>query len=130
MTGWIWGVLCLVGVFLFAGLGDLVSEEIRGWLDLAPHAILRLAAARLDPKWREAVYEEDWLPELAYLLRGDESGRSPGWSGARPLPLDSCSPLAELPAATFPSPRQIEMLFTPCSQSGMSGTRLKMPASG
>ena len=73
MTGLAWGVLCVLGMFLLAALGDLVSEEIRGWLDLAPRAILRLAAARLDPGLREAIYQEEWLPELIYVLRGAES---------------------------------------------------------
>ena len=73
MTGFAWGVVCLVGAFLFAALGDLVSEEIRGWLDLAPRAILRLAAARLDPELQESIYQEEWLPELIYVLRGAES---------------------------------------------------------
>jgi Sigma-70 region 2 len=73
VTGWAWGGLCLLGMFLSAALGDLISEEIRGWLDLAPHAVLRLAAARLDPGLREDIYHEDWLPELTYILRGAES---------------------------------------------------------
>jgi hypothetical protein len=69
----IWATLCLLGTFLLAALGDLVSEEVRGWLDLAPRAILRLAAARLDPGLQESVYQEEWLPELIYVLRGAES---------------------------------------------------------
>jgi hypothetical protein len=73
MSGLVWTVLCFVGVFLFAALGDLISEEIRGWLDLAPRAILRLAAARLDPELREGIYQDEWLPELIYVLRGAES---------------------------------------------------------
>jgi hypothetical protein len=73
MTGLVWGVLCFLGTFLFVALGDLVSEEIRGWLDLAPRAILRLAAARLDPELREIIYENEWVPELVYGLRGAEA---------------------------------------------------------
>ena len=73
MTGLAWGALSLIGMFLFAALGDVVSEEIRGWLDLAPRAVLRLAAARLDPELRESVYQEEWLPELIHVLRGAES---------------------------------------------------------
>jgi Sigma-70 region 2 len=73
MTGLAWGALCLLGIFLFAALGDLVSEEVRGWLDLAPRAILRLAAAQLDPELRERMYQDEWLPELIYVLRGAES---------------------------------------------------------
>lgn len=73
MTGLAWAALGLAGMFLFAALGDLVSEEIRGWLDLAPRAILRLAAARLGPELRESIYQEVWLPDLIYELRGAES---------------------------------------------------------
>src|SRR5207247_991824 len=73
MTGLAWGALGLIGMFLFGALGDLVSEEIRGWLDLVPRAILRLAAAQLEPELRESVYEGEWLPELIYILRGAES---------------------------------------------------------
>lgn len=65
--------MCLVGGFLVIALGDLVSEEVRGWLDLLPRGILHLAARRLAPETREAIYEEDWLPELIYALRGAES---------------------------------------------------------
>ncbi len=54
-------------------LGDLLHDEIRGWLDLAPHAVLRLAASRLNVGQRGAIYEEEWLPELCYVLRGAES---------------------------------------------------------
>jgi hypothetical protein len=60
-------------MFLSIALGDLVSEEIRGWLDRAPQAIVRLAVRRLDPESREFIYQEVWLPDLYYYLRGDES---------------------------------------------------------
>jgi hypothetical protein len=73
MTGWAWAVLILFGTLLFAAFGDLVSEEVRGWLDLAPRAILRLAAAQLDPELQESTYHGEWLPELVYVLRGAES---------------------------------------------------------
>jgi hypothetical protein len=65
--------LTLPKLFLFTALGDLVSEEVRGWLDLAPRMILRLAAARIDPESRDSIYRDVWLPDLFYLLRGDES---------------------------------------------------------
>jgi hypothetical protein len=73
MNGYLWGVLCLMVMFLGAALGDLVSEEIRGWLDRVPRAVLKLAARRLDPADREATYREVWRPDLDYYLRGDES---------------------------------------------------------
>ena len=73
MSAWAWATLCLLASFLLAALGDLISEEIRGWLDLAPQAILRLAATQLDPDQRETIYHDEWLPELTYILRGAES---------------------------------------------------------
>jgi hypothetical protein len=73
MTSLAWALAGLTGMFVVAALGDLVSEEIRGWLDLVPRGILRLAAVRLDPKLRETICKEEWLPELIYVLRGAES---------------------------------------------------------
>jgi hypothetical protein len=73
MTGAVWAALCLLGMFLCAALGDLVSEEIRGWLDLVPRAILRLASTQLKDSQRETIYQDEWLPELIYVLRGAES---------------------------------------------------------
>jgi hypothetical protein len=73
VSGFAWGIVCFLGGLLVIILGGLVSEEIRGWLDLLPRGILRLAATRLDPESREAIYKEDWLPELIYALRGAES---------------------------------------------------------
>jgi hypothetical protein len=73
MTGPAWAALMLAATLALAALGDLVSEEIRGWLDLAPRAILRLAAAQLNSGQRETIYHDEWLPELTYALRGAES---------------------------------------------------------
>ena len=68
MNGFLWGVLSLMVMFLGAALGDLVSEEIRGWLDRVPRAVLKLAALRLDPADRETTYREVWGPDLDYFL--------------------------------------------------------------
>jgi transcriptional regulator with XRE-family HTH domain len=38
-----------------------------------PEAILKLAASRLDASKRAAIYGDEWLPELTYILRGDEA---------------------------------------------------------
>ena len=38
-----------------------------------PHAILRLAARQLGPAQRVTVYQEEWLPELTYILKGSEA---------------------------------------------------------
>lgn len=73
MIGWAWAALCFLGAPLLLALSDLVSEEIRGWLDLAPQGILRLAAAQLDAVQYENIYKGEWLPELQYILKGAES---------------------------------------------------------
>jgi len=73
MTVWAWALVVWAGAMVMAALGDLISEEIRGWLDLVPRAILSLAATRLDPAQRETIYRDGWLPELCYALRGAES---------------------------------------------------------
>jgi hypothetical protein len=54
-------------------IGDMVSKEVRDRLDHLPHAILRHAARRIDPQMRAATYDDQWMPELTYILKGDES---------------------------------------------------------
>jgi hypothetical protein len=73
VSGFLWFVLSVMLMFLSAALGDLVSEEIRGWLDRVPRAILRLATLRLEAADRETTYRKVWGPDLDYFLRGDES---------------------------------------------------------
>lgn len=73
MTAWAWAALGLIGAVMLGTLGDLLHDEVRGWLDLIPHAILRWAASRLNVGQRRTIYEEEWLPELYYVLRGAES---------------------------------------------------------
>jgi hypothetical protein len=76
MTGFLWAALALIGGLGTAAVGDMVSEEVRDRLEQLPHAILRLAARRLDPEQHVMFYEEVWLPDLAFVLKGD---------GARPV---------------------------------------------
>ena len=73
MIAWVCGVLAGVFLTLLAGL---VNDEIRGWLNVIPRALLRLAARRLDSSQRVTIYEEEWLPELEYKLRD---------AGSRPI---------------------------------------------
>src|SRR5689334_5580854 len=54
-------------------IGDMVSEEVRDRLDHLPHAILRLAARWLDPSQRVTMYDDEWMPDLAYIRKGDEA---------------------------------------------------------
>jgi hypothetical protein len=73
VTGIFWAVFGVLGMLAMTALGDMVSEEVRDRLDHLPRAILRLACRRLDPELRDSVYGDEWLPELTYILRGDES---------------------------------------------------------
>jgi hypothetical protein len=73
VTGLLWAAVGVLGGLGMTALGDMVSEEVRDRLDHLPHAILRLAARRLDPLQRVMVYEDEWLPELIYILKGDEA---------------------------------------------------------
>lgn len=69
-----WAALgIIIGGLGMTAIGDMVSEEVRDRLDHLPHAILRLAARRLDPGLREDVYDDEWMPELTYILKGDEA---------------------------------------------------------
>lgn len=48
---------------------SLVSKEIEGRLDQLPFLILRLARRRLPEEFREAIHDENWVPELHYILQ-------------------------------------------------------------
>jgi Restriction endonuclease len=70
----------MIGAFLsialavmVAALGEMVSDEIRARLDRLPLALLAAAARRLPVSQRADVYEQAWLPELHYVLRGDQA---------------------------------------------------------
>lgn len=73
MTGFLWTILGFVGGLALTVLGDMVSDEVRARLDHLPHTILRVAARRLSPDDRGTLYEDEWLPELSYILTGDET---------------------------------------------------------
>jgi hypothetical protein len=73
VTGLILTALSILGCLCMTAVGDMVSEEVRDRLDHLPHAILRLAARRLPPAQRVTVYEDECMPELTYILKGDEA---------------------------------------------------------
>jgi hypothetical protein len=73
VIGFLWAVVAFLGGLGMTALGDMVSEEVRDRLDHLPHAILHLAARRLNPGQRVTVYADEWLPELTYILKGDEA---------------------------------------------------------
>ena len=73
MTGSVLVGFVFLGGVLVAVLGELINEEIRGWIDYLPRFILRLAARRLDPAGKITIYEDEWLPELTCILQGAEA---------------------------------------------------------
>ena len=73
LFGWLVGIFSGVGALAcVTALGDLLSEEIRGRLDRAPHLILRLAARRLPPGLRDENLV-GWKADLYEYLRGAEA---------------------------------------------------------
>jgi hypothetical protein len=73
MNGFLVGLVTVLAGITTAVIGELLSEEIRDRLDQIPHAILRLAARRLDPAERATVYDDEWFPELTHILTGDKA---------------------------------------------------------
>lgn len=74
MIALLWGSAgSIVTFIIMAAVGDMVSEEVRDRLDHLPHTVLRLAARRLDAGQRAAMYDDEWMPELTYILKGDEA---------------------------------------------------------
>lgn len=61
--------LVFIAATLLAALSGLIGDEVRGWLELAPRGLLRVAAMRLPVDRREAIYGEEWLPELLFIVR-------------------------------------------------------------
>jgi hypothetical protein len=65
--------VCLfIAAALLAAVSGLIGDEVRGWLELAPRGVLRLVALRLPKDQRPAIYAEEWLPELLFILRKAE----------------------------------------------------------
>ena len=65
----------VLGFFAAVVLGifrDLVSQELKGRLDLLPHFILLLAATQLNETQYDSIYKEEWLPELEFILKEAE----------------------------------------------------------
>ena len=57
---------------LLTALSGVIGDEIRGWLELAPRGILRLVALRLPAASRGTIDEQEWLPELVFILHETE----------------------------------------------------------
>jgi hypothetical protein len=73
VSRWVLGLAALIIVVLGKVLGELVTDEVRGWIDRFPSGILRFAAAQLPPSQRETVYKDEWSPALASSVRGTEA---------------------------------------------------------
>jgi hypothetical protein len=67
------GVVVFVSGILGALAKSLLAEEICSRLDRLPGWLLRRAARQLGPE-QQMIYDEVWLPDLAYILR-DAEGR-------------------------------------------------------
>jgi len=65
-------VINVVLGLVIAVLSGLFVDEVRGCLELIPRAILRLVAMRLPADQRQAIYNEEWRPELIFKLRKAE----------------------------------------------------------
>lgn len=65
-------VVMFVTTLVLMAVKDLISQELRGWLELVPVALLRLVATRIPVDQREELYEQEWLPELLFNLRKAE----------------------------------------------------------
>ncbi|HEU5473664.1 MAG TPA: tetratricopeptide repeat protein [Actinophytocola sp.] len=73
-TALIWPLLAVLGAFVYLALSALVSEELRARVNRLPFVILRLAARRLPPELRFEIHDEEWLPELCYLMGDSRVG--------------------------------------------------------
>ncbi len=73
MIGYFWAVLGILAGLAMTVLGDMARQEIRDRLDHLPHAVLCLAARQLDPSQRITIYQDEWVPELTYILTGAET---------------------------------------------------------
>jgi hypothetical protein len=65
-------VVSVIGGGMLLGVSEMIGDEMRGWLELAPRGILRVAAMRLPADQRQAIYAEEWLPELVTKMRKGE----------------------------------------------------------
>lgn len=72
--------IVLVGAFMLQVAVDLLRGEIRGRLDKLPYGLLHLARRRLPPELRASRCDDEWKPELDYIL--SKSGWTARYSSA------------------------------------------------
>lgn len=114
-------ILALMALVVLGALNDLAKDEIRGWIGRVPYGLLRLAQRRLPAELREAVYDEEWMPELTHILKRSEGVpitrviRSTWFAfgllcNARPI-TDELGPVrARLPNQRSPGPSWLRFL--------------------
>lgn len=61
------------GLFVLSIFTGMIKDEARGRLDRVPYALLRLARRRVPRELRVCLYDEEWLPELHYIMKRDEA---------------------------------------------------------
>jgi lipopolysaccharide/colanic/teichoic acid biosynthesis glycosyltransferase len=66
------GLTGLIGTLATAVIGDMFHEEARARLERLPAALIRLAGHWVPANVRDE-WTDEWLAELAYILRGTES---------------------------------------------------------
>ncbi|HXM58341.1 MAG TPA: hypothetical protein VOB72_23270 [Candidatus Dormibacteraeota bacterium] len=74
MNPWLVAALAVVAILVQPVLA-MVEEELRARIEAIPYALLRLASLRVPPELRASLYDEEWLPELRYLMA--DAGRLP-----------------------------------------------------
>ncbi|KAA9376034.1 PrsW family intramembrane metalloprotease [Microbispora cellulosiformans] len=59
----------LLGSLVLGVAVELAAREVEGRLDQVPWLILRLARRRLHPEIRDEVFDDEWAPELHFILQ-------------------------------------------------------------
>ncbi len=73
MKGIVPVVIALAGILVMTVLRGIATDEIRGQLDRLPFALLRLARKRVPRELRVKLHDEEWEPELWYILQRQEA---------------------------------------------------------
>lgn len=89
-------MLAFVAGALLTALSGVIGDEVRGWLELAPRGILRLVALRLPASSRDMIYQQEWLPELVFILHEAEGGPITRAARATWFAVSLAGPAAEI----------------------------------
>lgn len=66
-------VLLLMGAVAYKVLVTMLADEVEGRLERAPAAVLRLVRRRLPEELRVPLCDNEWAPELEYILKSYEA---------------------------------------------------------